>query len=526
MHPIFVNGAWRPADAVGSFSPFDPTAGKEIADPYPISGWPDCNAILDAASAAAQGLRNVSPESIAAFLEAYAAAIESAADDLCATAHRETGLPIVPRLKDVELKRTTNQLLQAARAARDRSWTMPTIDTANELRSCYAPIGPVVVIGPNNFPFAFNSVAGGDFASAIAAGNPVIAKGHPSHPGTTRKFMELAARTLAQANMPPSTCQLLYHVPPDVGLRLVSDRRVGAVSFTGSKASGLALKAACDASGIPIYLEMSSLNPVAILPGALRERSSEVADQLFASCTAAAGQMCTSPGLIFVVDGSAAEEFCQGIASRFREATPGTLLSPGVQKSLAENVERVTAAGADLVTGGKPLPGERLAFENTLLRITGRQFAEKPEAFQTEMFGAATLMVFATDTPEMAQLLSQLHGNLTGAIYSAGDGSEEQAYAQLASVLRPKVGRFMNDKMPTGVVVSPAMHHGGPYPATGHPGFTAVGIPASLRRFAVLQCYDHVREERLPAVLRDHNPDGRVARLIDGKWTNENVSRK
>ncbi len=523
MQAIFINGQWRSAQSVGTFSAFDPTTGQALPEVFPISGWSDCDAALDAACSAATSLRNVSPEQIAKFLEAYAARLDAAADEICATASRETGLPIVPRLKDVELKRTTNQLRQAATASRDGTWSMPTIDTANKLRSYFAPIGPVVVMGPNNFPLAFNPIAGGDFAAAIAAGNPVIAKGHPSHPATTEKMARIASEVLSQSGLPPATCQLLFHVPSDVGLRMVSDPRVGAVSFTGSKASGLALKAACDAAGKPIYLEMSSLNPVVILPGALRERAGEIADQLFASCTAAAGQMCTSPGLVFIIGESKCAEFAQQVAEKFREASPGTLLSSGVQKSLHESVGRVIAAGAQLIVGGKPVAGQRLAFENTLLRITGQQFLQQPEAFQTEMFGTATMLVCAADLAELINALSLLHGNLTGAIYSAVDNGDEPAYSQVASVLRPKVGRMMDDKMPTGVAVSPAMQHGGPYPASGHPGFTSVGIPASLRRFAMLQCFDHVREDRLPPPLKSKNPNGQMIRCIDGRWTNESI---
>jgi NADP-dependent aldehyde dehydrogenase len=199
------------------------------------------------------------------------------------------------------------------------------------------------------------------------------------------------------------------------------------------------------------------------------------------------------------------------------------LLSPVVKESLTKNVGRVVDEGADVVAGGRPVSEKRLAFENTLLRITADQFAVRPEAFQTEMFGTSTLMVFAQDVAEITRMIERLHGNLTGAIYSASDGSDSADYARVSEALRPKVGRMMNDKMPTGVVVSPAMQHGGPYPATGHPGFTSVGIPPAMRRFAQLQCFDHVREERLPPALRNANPNGRMIRWIDGRCTTENI---
>ena len=523
MQPILVNGSWQAAQSVDSFSAFDPTTGESLPESFPISGWSDCEAILQAADAAAIAMRQLAPPAIADFLDDYAAAIDQSADDVCRLAARETGLPFQPRLKDVELKRTTDQLRQAAAAARDGSWSMPTIDRPNQLRSYLAPVGPVVVFGPNNFPLAFNAIAGGDFAAAIAAGNPVIAKAHPSHPGTSRKLAELAAITLAGSSLPRAACQMLYHLPPEIGIRLVTDRRVGAVAFTGSKPSGLALKSACDAVGKPIYLEMSSLNPVVLLPGALRERGAEIAEQLFASCTAAAGQMCTSPGLVFVVSDPAASAFGGRVVQRFRESTPGTLLSPTVLKSLDENIQRVVASGADLVTGGRPIPGKRLAFENTLLRTSGWEFLKKSDAFQTEMFGTATLLVTAADSSELIAALQCLQASLTAAIYSSTAGADDSLYREVAGVLRPKVGRMMNDKMPTGVVVSPAMQHGGPFPATGHAGFTSVGIPASLRRFAMLQCFDHVREQRLPPTLRDQNPNGKMLRCIDGRWTTDNV---
>ena len=192
----------------------------------------------------------------------------------------ETALPILPRLKESELPRTIDQLRQAAAAAREGSWALPTIDTKNNLRSCYGAIGPVCVFGPNNFPFAYEGIAGGDFASAIAAGNPVIAKAHPSHPGTARLLAELAQRSAEEAKLPPGTVQMIYRLENDDGLRLMKDRRVAAVGYTGSRKAGLALKAAADSAGIPIYLELSSINPVVILPGALASAAKKLPSSL------------------------------------------------------------------------------------------------------------------------------------------------------------------------------------------------------------------------------------------------------
>src|SRR5205807_5703621 len=204
---------------------------------------------------------------------------------------------------------------------------------------------------------------------------------------------------------------------------------------------------------------------------------------------------------------------------KFKAAVPGTLLSVNVAKSLAQGISMLIRAGAHTLVGGKPGAGAGYCHANTLLRASGQQFLEAPEALQTEMFGNASLAVVAENLDEACRVVEQLEGNLTGCIYSHTAGSDDAAYAQLAPRLRLKVGRLLNDKMPTGVAVSPAMNHGGPYPATGHPGFTAVGIPASLRRFSMLQCYDNVRPDRLPPILRDQNPSGQTWRLIDGSWS-------
>ena len=193
-------------------------------------------------------------------------------------------------------------------------------------------------------------------------------------------------------------------------------------------------------------------------------------------------------------------------------------------RSLSESVTRLQAAGARILTGGAALPPPGCRHANTLLRVSGREFLAAAEALQTEAFGSAALLVVARESREAADVLDRLEGNLTGAIYSDSRGTDDALYDELAPRLRPHVGRLLNDKMPTGVAVSPAMNHGGPFPATGHPGFTAVGIPASLRRFAMLQCYDNVRPDRLPPLLRDKNPTGRMWRFIDGSFTREDVT--
>ncbi len=438
-------------------------------------------------------------------------------------AHAETALPVKPRLAEVELPRTTNQLRLAAQAARDASWMVPTIDTKLNIRSCHAPLGPVWVFGPNNFPFAFNSVAGGDFAAAIATGNAVIAKANTSHPGTTRLLAVAADEAVREAGLPVASVQLLYRTSHDDGRRAVADPRTGATGYTGSRAAGLALKAAADRAGKPIYLELSSVNPVLILPGAIHARGEAIVGEFLTSCLMGTGQFCTNPGLVIVLSGKETERFVAAIAEKFAATPPGILLSKGVAESLQASLEKLVGGGAKVLAGGTLGGGTGYSMANTLLSTSGSQFLARPELFQIEAFGNASLVVVAETAGQAAEILDALEGNLTGTIYSDAAGADDELYAELAPRLRRKVGRLLGDKMPTGVAVSPAMNHGGPYPATGHSGFTAVGIPAALLRFTALECYDNVRSEWLPHVLRDKNPSEHTWRFIDGDWTQADV---
>ena len=525
LHNVLIAGQWRPASGSGTFRAENPATREPLPDEYPVSTWDDIDAALAAADATFHVLRAVPPGSFAAFLDSFADRIEARKDEIVRMANLETALPASPRLADNELPRTTNQLRQAAAAAREGSWALPTIDTKNNIRSQLAPIGPVAVFGPNNFPLAFNSVAGGDFAAAIAAGCPVIAKANSSHPATTRLLAEEAHAALSGSGLPSATVQLLYRTSHQDGEYLVGDRRLGATAYTGSRSAGLALKAAADKAGKPIYLELSSINPVVILPGALEERLDDIAGQFTTSCLMGTGQFCTNPGLVILIAGEQTGKFIAALVEKFKAAPVGTLLSKGVAQSLEKAIQNLDGRhGAQLIAGGTSGGGKGYSFANTLLRVGGEDFVAHPRELQSEAFGNASLLVVAENDNQLLEILDELEGNLTGSIYSHNGKADDKLYAAVAARLRNKVGRLLNDKMPTGVAVSPAMNHGGPYPATGHPGFTAVGIPASLRRFGMLQCYDGVRPGRLPPLLADKNPTGKTWRLIDDVWTTGDVS--
>ncbi len=525
MVDILIGGEWRKARRpAGTFRSVNPANREPLPGEYPISCWPDLEAALVAALRAVEGLRSAGPARTAGFLDAFAVEVESRRDELVALAHLETALPAEPRLRSVEFPRLLDQIRLAAAACRDRSWCRATIDSRLGIRSKYGPLGgPVVVMSPNNFPFAFNAVGGGDCVAALAAGNPVVAKANPGHPGTTKLFAEAAFEAVKKSGMPPAAVQLFYHFGPDDGVKLVGHPAVGATAFTGSRSSGLRLKEAADRAGNPIYVEMSSANPVFILPGALEERMAEIGSELFASCLLGAGQFCTKPGLVVLLDDARGREFLTSVKAAFKTADPGYLLGQSVFDGLVKGCERLADGKAELLAGGRPIPGPGFRFEPTLFKVSGSGFLKNPGAFQLESFGSLCVLVFARDAAEMIEIASLLDGQLTTTIYSHSGGADDRFHDALEPILRRKAGRLLNDRMPTGVAVSPAMNHGGPFPATGHPGFTSVGIPAAMLRFAALHCYDSVRPDRLPAELKDENPTGSMWRFIDGAWTQKSL---
>jgi NADP-dependent aldehyde dehydrogenase len=235
------------------------------------------------------------------------------------------------------------------------------------------------------------------------------------------------------------------------------------------------------------------------------------------------GQFCTNPGLTIVQQNEQSKRFIEQVKLLFAQNSSSTLLGASVPEGIAQAISTLQTHGAEILTGGQEIEGAGFVFANTLLLVSGDRFVQNPEMLQTEAFGTVNLIVTAHDTSQMVEIAARLEGNLTGCIYSHSEGADDAIYEQLEPILRQKVGRLLNDKMPTGVAVVPSMNHGGPYPSTGHPGFTAVGIPASMLRFTALHCYDNVRHHRLPLELQDKNPTGQIWRLLDGEWTQRDI---
>ena len=504
--PILMAGNWTSCGADDpTFQSFNPISGDALPERFPITAWPDLESMATASIDASRALAHVDPERIGRFLERLAECIEADADRLTQTASLETGLSQPTRLASVELPRTTDQLRQAARAARDVSpsgWRRPVIDHQTNIRSCFEPLGgAVLVMGPCNFPLAFNGISGGDFAAAIAAGNPVIVKAHPAHPETTRCLAEAVVTALEDTGMPPATVQLFYHAEHEDIARLIEHHAIAAVGFTGGEQAGRAIKSVADHAGKIVSLEMSSLNPVVLLPGCDESGLESFAEAWSGSILLGSGQFCTKPGLCFLIDESVARNLADRTVAHLSGTESCLLLTSQIVDGLESGVRMQQDAGAILLTGGLPVEDAGWRFQPTLLMTNGPSFLEMPDSMQRELFGPAALIVACENKAELLACLRSLGGQLTGCLWGDEDAHGGEVAREVRSTLRSKCGRLLENKMPTGVAVVPSMVHGGPFPATSHPGFTAVGMPGALQRFAALRCYDGVEESRLPAIL-------------------------
>lgn len=514
------------AGAGGRYSAVDPSTGAEMGPEFADAG-PEQVARAATLAASALPLYSQSPRRTrAAFLRTIGKHLNSLGDELLLRAHAETALPI-ERLRGERL-RAVRQLDMFADLVEEGSWVDARIDPAlphreggprPDLRRMLVPLGPIAVFGASNFPLAF-SVAGGDTASALAAGCPVIAKAHPGHPGTS----ELAGRAVlgaaAEVGIPEGAFSLLHGASNTIGTALVTDPRVKAVAFTGSLSGGRAIfdAAAARDEPIPVFAEMGSLNPVFLLAGAIRERAEMIASGLAASVTLGAGQFCTNPGLVFLVESPESEQFVAALSAKLLEAPVGTFVHSGIKRAFDASLSgaaaldgvavscRVDRAGAHAATDAPP----------ALLVTDGSRFAEHPE-LHTEVFGPATIAVVCESDESLLTAARSLRGQLTATVHGT-DGELEQN-APLVAILAEKVGRIVFNGFPTGVEVAPAMHHGGPYPATTDSRATSVGTAAILR-FARPVCYQNAAQSILPPELRDENPLG-IWRLVDGRPSRE-----
>jgi NADP-dependent aldehyde dehydrogenase len=407
------------------------------------------------------------------------------------------------------------------------SWVDARVDEAlperkplprSDLRSMLRPIGPVAVFGASNFPLAF-SVAGGDTASALAAGNPVIVKAHPAHPGTSELTGRAIVRAIEKRKLPRGVFALLFDSGIDVGVALVQHPAVQAVAFTGSAGGGQALMklAAARPQPIPCYAEMGSTNPLFVLPGALRERGAELAKGLQTSFTLGSGQFCTKPGLVFVPQKDAGE-FLDALRGGVSALGAHGMLTPSIAERYNAAVTRRRGAGkAEWVAGFEgDVPGDGAAGGAAVFSVPLADFAKSHE-LEEEIFGPTTLLVHYGDVSELVNVAKKLHGHLTATIH--GTEQDLRDASELVRVLETKVGRLLFNGYPTGVEVCHAMVHGGPFPATSDSRTTSVGTRA-ITRFARPVCYQDFPDAALPAELRRGNPVG-IQRMVNGKLGRE-----
>lgn len=515
---LFIAGERRASPT--RFHAHDPALDAPITDiGFAEASADDLADACAAAEAAAQPYAALPLDRRAAFLNAIADEIEALGDTLVERACRETGLPAA-RITG-ERGRTANQLRLFAREVRDGAWQKLRIDHADpartpprpDLRLRMIPLGPVAVFGASNFPLAF-STAGGDTASALAAGCPVVVKGHRAHPGTSELIADAITRAAEATGMPAGVFSLINGARA-IGEGLVADPRIQAVGFTGSRAGGEALMriAAARPRPIPVYAEMSAINPVILMPHALAVRGPALAEGFVASLAMGAGQFCTNPGLILAIDGPDLDTFTTRARNVLAALAPQVMLTPGICAAFAEGKDRLAQSPhvTPVAEGIAPAtPGQGSA---ALFTIAGRDLLADP-AHLHEMFGAASIIVRCADLAELTAILAALEGQLTATLHI--DAGDHEAARDLLPVLERLAGRILANGWPTGVEVTHAMVHGGPYPATSDPRSTSVGTLA-IDRFLRPVSYQDIPADLLPASLREGGQTGTMAR-IDGVW--------
>jgi alpha-ketoglutaric semialdehyde dehydrogenase len=497
----------------------DAATGETIEPAFAGASLTDLDEACALAWAAFDIYRDADLEIRARFLESIALNILDIGDDLVVRAMAESGLPRA-RLEG-ERGRTVAQLRLFAAVLRDGGFLDARIDPAQperkpaprpDLRLRNIAVGPVAVFGASNFPLAF-SVAGGDTAAALAAGCPVVVKAHPAHPGTSELVGRAIQKAVQDCDLPAGTFSLLFDSGREIGQALVADHRIAAVGFTGSRAGGLALMqiAAARPVPIPVYAEMSSINPVILFPAALAARGAAIGAAFVGSLTLGAGQFCTNPGLVLGLDGPGLDSFIAGASSALRASPAATMLTPGIHKAFCSGVDALARHPA-VQTLARGQIGSALQGQAGLFATSAEAFLAD-EALQQEIFGASGLIVRCPDQAALLTALEQLEGQLTAALHI--DPDDYPAARALIPLLERKVGRILVNGFGTGVEVAHAMVHGGPFPATSDGRTTSVGSLA-IARFLRPVCYQDLPESLLPDALRDANPLG-LRRRRDGQ---------
>jgi NADP-dependent aldehyde dehydrogenase len=518
-----INGESRQTSGA-AFQGINPTSGVRLEPAYHCAPVEDLDLAANLAQDAFAVFSRLPGRERARFLRSIATGMESVAAEIVDRAHQETALPEA-RLKG-ELARTVNQLRLFAQVVEEGSWVNARIDPAEperkplpraDIRSMLRALGPVAVFGSSNFPLAF-SVAGGDTASAFAAGNPVIVKAHSAHPGTSELVGQVVSRSVRECGLPAGTFALLYGTGAEIGTALVAHPAIKAVGFTGSLSAGKSLMkvAAARPEPIPCFMEMSSANPLFVLSEALHQRGAEIAKGLFGSFTLGVGQFCTKPGLVFLPRDAEADAFVAALQAHVQQSTASPMLTETICRNHHSGIAGRRSHGKVrlLAEGAAHTSADGAYATPALFEVSGHALLEEPE-LASEIFGPSTLIVRYESQEEMLALASSLEGQLTATVQATG--ADIAANAELIAILERKAGRLIANGFPTGVEVCHAMVHGGPYPATSESRMTSVGTLA-IYRFARPVCFQDFPQDALPAELKDENPLG-IWRLVNGEFT-------
>lgn len=505
-----------------SFQAFNPVNGQSLEPVYYEASSAEIDQAIKKAEEAFRIYRKKTGKERAAFLERIGEEIMALGDDLLTRCEQETGLP-QGRLQG-ERARTVNQLKLFADLLKEGSWVDARIDTADpdrkplpkpDLRQMQIALGPVGIFGASNFPFAF-SVAGGDTASALAAGCSVVVKGHPSHPGTSEIVGRAIVKAAEATGMPAGVFSLLHGRTPFVGMSIVNHPLIKAIGFTGSFRGGKALfdAAAKREEPIPVYAEMGSINPVFILPGALKERRQKIVEGFVNSVTLGAGQFCTNPGVVFSLQSEEAETFALNASELITQVETGAMLNENIGKGYREQVEKFSKAEGVKVLAQSPASNVAVPSQAYIFKTDAQNFIKNPDLSE-EAFGPSSLLVTAQDHADLLKAAENMEGHLTATLQATEEDIKE--YQDLIAILERKVGRLIINGFPTGVEVSHAMVHGGPYPATTDARTTSVGT-AAIKRFTRPVCYQDFPQFALPEELWDNNPLN-IWRLLNGQFS-------
>jgi alpha-ketoglutaric semialdehyde dehydrogenase len=507
------------ADGQKFFNAINPVTTQKIEPQFCEATSHEIDSAVKKANEAFQVYRNISGKKRAEFLVCIAQEIVALDKALIERCIEETGLPEARLLN--ERQRTVNQLNMFASCIDEGSWVDARVDFGDperkpmpkpDIRSMQKALGPVGVFGSSNFPLAF-SVAGGDTASALAAGCTVVVKAHPAHPGTSELVGHAILQAIKKCNIPEGTFSLVQGLAHEVGLGIARHPLIKAIGFTGSFRGGRALfdEAVARPEPIPVYAEMGSTNPVFILPGILQERKHDIARDLASSVTLGVGQFCTNPGLVFIQKSENANEFTTTLSKHIADTPAGTMLSEGILTNYQHGTNTLqTITGVDVIAAGKSTDSGFTASAH-VFESDVKKFLSSP-TLEEEIFGPSTVLILANDKNEILLAARKLHGHLTATIH--GTPEDLRQYADLIHVLEQKVGRLVINGYPTGVEVCDSMVHGGPFPATTDSRATSVGTLA-ITRFTRPICYQNFPEELLPEELKTDNPK-KIWRLVNG----------